>query len=235
MVNSTPWVYRDTRYLISKMSFQETKSPATLQRMEHGKTAVQTENLNEPSIKPPARWQLAIITVSLCCGTILVALDTTIISVAVPSISTAFQAFDDVGWYGSAYLLTITAFQPAFGNIFQLFDAKTTYVVVAVLFEGKLSKPCFPCAITLTEQVGSVICAASPTSAAFICGRAITGVGAAGLYQGALSIVGLTVALDKRPMYLGIVLSVFGIAACLGPPLGGILAQHATWRWCFWM
>ncbi|PIG83981.1 hypothetical protein AARAC_008631 [Aspergillus arachidicola] len=200
------------------MSVQKKKSPTTRQPMGHGSTTVQAEDLNEPAIKLPGRWQLAIITVSLCCGTTLVALDTTIISVAVPSISTTFQTFDDVGWYGSAYLLTVTAFQPAFGNIFQLFNAKTTYVVAAVLFE-----------------VGSVICAASPTSAAFICGRAITGVGAAGLYQGALSIVGLTVALDQRPMYLGIVLSVFGIAACLGPPLGGILTQHATWRWCFWI
>ncbi|KAE8423669.1 efflux pump antibiotic resistance protein [Aspergillus pseudocaelatus] len=200
------------------MSVQKTKSPTIQQPIGHGSTTVQTEDLNEPAIELPGTWQLAIITVSLCCGTILVALDTTIISVAVPSISTAFQTFDDVGWYGSAYLLTVTAFQPAFGNIFQLFNAKTTYVVAAVLFE-----------------IGSVICAASPTSAAFVCGRAITGVGAAGLYQGALSIIGLTVELDQRPMYLGIVLSVFGIAACLGPPLGGILTQHATWRWCFWI
>ncbi|PWY92986.1 efflux pump antibiotic resistance protein [Aspergillus sclerotioniger CBS 115572] len=166
---------------------------------------VQTECLADPVHIPSSQWRLAIITVSLCCGTFLVALDTTILSVAVPSISTSFQAFGDVGWYGSAYLLT-------------LFNAKTTYLVAAVLLE-----------------VGSVICAAGPSSAAFICGRAITGVGAAGLYQGALSIFGLTVSLEQRPMYLAIVLSVFGITACLGPPLGGILTQHATWRWCFWI
>ncbi|KAF5857251.1 hypothetical protein ETB97_006049 [Aspergillus alliaceus] len=184
------------------MSVQTAKSPM-VQAPE--RIAVGTDDTIGPAIVPPGKWRLAIITVSLCCGTFLVALDTTIISVAVPSISTTFQAFDDVGWYGSAYLLTVTAFQPAFGNVFQLFNARTTYVVVAILFE------------------------------AFICGRAITGVGAAGLYQGALSIVGLTVPLEQRPMYLGIVLSVFGIAACLGPPLGGILTQHATWRWCFWI
>ncbi|OJI81769.1 hypothetical protein ASPTUDRAFT_126472 [Aspergillus tubingensis CBS 134.48] len=180
--------------------------------------SIQSEGSASQATTSTETWRLAIVIVSLCCGTFLVALDTTIISVAVPSISTTFQAFDDVGWYGSAYLLTVTAFQPAFGNVFQLFDAKATYLSVAVLFEA-----------------GSVLCAASPSSTAFIVGRAITGVGAAGLYQGALSIVGLSVPLEKRPMYLGIVLSVFGIAACLGPPLGGILTQHVTWRWCFWI
>ncbi|PYH70137.1 MDR family MFS transporter [Aspergillus vadensis CBS 113365] len=180
--------------------------------------SIQSEGSTNQATTPTETWRLAIVIVSLCCGTFLVALDTTIISVAVPSISTTFQAFDDVGWYGSAYLLTVTAFQPAFGNVFQLFDAKATYLGVAVLFEA-----------------GSVLCAASPSSTAFIVGRAITGVGAAGLYQGALSIVGLSVPLEQRPMYLGIVLSVFGIAACLGPPLGGNLTQHVTWRWCFWI
>lgn len=83
--------------------------------------------------------------------------------------------------------------------------------------------------------MGSVLCAAAPSSAIFIFGRALAGVGAAGLYQGALAIVGLTVRLDQRPLYIGVVLSVYGIAVCLGPPLGGILTQHVSWRWCFWM
>ncbi|OJZ90342.1 hypothetical protein ASPFODRAFT_202897 [Aspergillus luchuensis CBS 106.47] len=198
------------------MAVDTEKPPAQISMEETN--SIQSEGLASQATTPTETWRLAIVIVSLCCGTFLVALDTTIISVAVPSISTTFQAFDDVGWYGSAYLLTVTAFQPAFGNVFQLFDAKATYLSVAVLFEA-----------------GSVLCAASPSSTAFIVGRAITGVGAAGLYQGALSIVGLSVPLEKRPMYLGIVLSVFGIAACLGPPLGGILTQHVTWRWCFWI
>ncbi|GAA86110.1 efflux pump antibiotic resistance protein [Aspergillus luchuensis IFO 4308] len=196
----------------------DTEKPSTAQISMEETNSIQSEGSANQATTPTETWRLAIVIVSLCCGTFLVALDTTIISVAVPSISTTFQAFDDVGWYGSAYLLTVTAFQPAFGNVFQLFDAKATYLSVAVLFEA-----------------GSVLCAASPSSTAFIVGRAITGVGAAGLYQGALSIVGLSVPLEKRPMYLGIVLSVFGIAACLGPPLGGILTQHVTWRWCFWI
>jgi len=83
--------------------------------------------------------------------------------------------------------------------------------------------------------VGSILCAAAPKSSVFILGRAIAGVGAAGLFQGALGIIGFSVPLDKRPLYMGIVVSSFGFAVCFGPILGGALTDHASWRWCFWM
>lgn len=88
-------------------------------------------------------WRLVFVIGSLCLGTFLVALDTTIISVAVPSIVTDFQAFDDVGWYGSAYLLTVTAFQPAFGSVYKTFNAKFTYLVSVLVFEGSFCTTIF--------------------------------------------------------------------------------------------
>ncbi|KAI4262979.1 MAG: hypothetical protein L6R42_001856 [Xanthoria sp. 1 TBL-2021] len=62
---------------------------------------------------------LAVVTISLCLGTFLVALDVNIIGVAVPRIATAFRSLDDVAWYGSGYLLTVTAFQPTMGVIYK--------------------------------------------------------------------------------------------------------------------
>lgn len=69
----------------------------------------------------------------------------------------------------------------------------------------------------------------------FIFGRAVAGIGAAGLLQGSLSIIGYAVELEKRPLYMGIVISVFAISVCIGPVIGGALTTHTTWRGCFWM
>lgn len=79
---------------------------------------------------------------SLYLGTFVMALDTNIIGVAVPKISAEFQALEDVAWYGSAYLLTVTAFQPAFGVMYKFFSVEGTYRVCIVVFEGEcLSDP----------------------------------------------------------------------------------------------
>jgi MFS family permease len=84
-------------------------------------------------------------------------------------------------------------------------------------------------------KVGSILCASAPSSPVFIFGRAIAGVGAAGIFQGALGVVGFIAPLEKRPTYFGIVISVFGLATCFGPIMGGAFTDHASWRWCFWM
>jgi len=85
------------------------------------------------------------------------------------------------------------------------------------------------------STVGSILCAAAPTSAVFIAGRAVAGAGAAGLFQGALAIITKSIRLEKRPLYISIVTSTFAVAVCIGPVIGGAFTDHVTWRWCFWM
>ena len=82
-------------------------------------------------------WRLALIIFPLCLGTLLVAIDNTIIAVAIPKISSTFKALDQVAWYGSGYLLTVTAFQPTFGKLYKYFNVKLTYLVSIGIFEGK--------------------------------------------------------------------------------------------------
>ena len=86
-----------------------------------------------------------------------------------------------------------------------------------------------------SSTAGSVLCAAAPSSIAFILGRAVAGIGAAGLLQGALAIIALIVELERRPLFMGIVISVFGLSICVGPVLGGAFVDDLSWRWCFWM
>lgn len=95
------------------------------------------DRVSEDTVTHPGGWRLTAILTSLCLGTLLVAIDNTIIGVAVPEISTVFDALDDVGWYGSAYLLTVTAVQPTFGNIYKYFDIKYTYIASVIIFESK--------------------------------------------------------------------------------------------------
>jgi hypothetical protein len=81
--------------------------------------------------------QLFVIIGSLYLGTLLVALDTTIIGTAIPAITSDFHSLNDIAWYGSAYLLTLTALQPTFGKLYNIFDTKKLYLASIVLFGGE--------------------------------------------------------------------------------------------------
>lgn len=162
--------------------------------------------------------KLVILSLGLCLTTFVIALDNTIIATAIPKITTVFNSLEDVGWYGSSYLLTTCSLQPSFGKVYTYFDVKYTYLFALVLFE-----------------VGSIICAAAKSSPMFIVGRAVAGAGAAALFSGGMTIIGYSVPLRKRAIYIAALSSMFGIASVVGPILGGALTDKASWRWCFWI
>jgi hypothetical protein len=70
----------------------------------------------------PTGARVVLILAALCMSVFLVALDQTIISTAIPKITDEFSSIGDIGWYGSAYLLTTTALQPTFGRIYTIFS-----------------------------------------------------------------------------------------------------------------
>lgn len=85
-----------------------------------------------------ASWKLVMVIFSLCLGIFLFGLDVNILGTAIPQITSDFSSLRDVAWYGSAYLLTVTAFQPLFGNLYKFFNPKLVYLGSLVIFEGEL-------------------------------------------------------------------------------------------------
>jgi MFS family permease len=84
-------------------------------------------------------------------------------------------------------------------------------------------------------ELGSLVCATAPNSIAFILGRAIAGLGSAGIFTGCIVGVQHVIPLQKRPMVMGMFGGIFGIASVLGPLLGGALTDRLSWRWCFYI
>ena len=101
----------------------------------------------------PSGLKLFIIIFGLCLSVFCVALDNTIIATAIPRITDDFHALQDVGWYGSAYLLTTCAFQLFYGKLYSRFNIKVVFLAALFIFE-----------------VGSLICGLAPNSVTLILG-----------------------------------------------------------------
>jgi MFS family permease len=134
----------------------------------------------------------------------LVALDRTIIATAIPKITDEFNSIEDIGWYGSAYMLAAACLFPISGRIYQLDSTKWVFLISLVIFEA-----------------GSALCGAAPSSVAFIIGRAIAGLGSAGIFTGGMMIILPLIPLRKRPIYISFFGMAFGVASVLGPVMGG--------------
>ncbi|RAH39694.1 MFS general substrate transporter, partial [Aspergillus brunneoviolaceus CBS 621.78] len=132
----------------------------------------------------PDGWKLLLPTIGICLTIILVSLDFSIMATAVPAVTSEFHTVEDVGWYGSAYLLTTASAQLLVGSPYTISSIKWVFLTSLLTFE-----------------LGSVICGVAPSSVVLILGRAIAGCGDAGPLSGALLIVGQSVLLERHPLF----------------------------------
>ena len=140
----------------------------------------------------------------------------TIVGTAIPKITDEFHSIKDVSWYAAAYFMTFGATQTSAGKVYKYFDLKWSFLLSVVVFE-----------------VGSLVCGVAHDSVTLIVGRAIAGLGGAGMSVGGTSIISFTVPPATRPMMMGILGMTYCVAAVLGPIIGGAFTNSVGWRWCF--
>ncbi|KAL9938777.1 hypothetical protein V8E36_002496 [Tilletia maclaganii] len=153
----------------------------------------------------------------LSLAILLTSLDQTIAACITPTISTEFGSSSQASWIGTAFLLSSTVFQPLFGRFTDIFGRKILFLVAQILFLG-----------------GTALCGAAPDMTSLIIGRAVAGIGGAGLLSVTQIMISDIVSLKKRGVYHGILSSVNGAGSVIGPLAGGVFASKISWRWAFY-
>ena len=146
----------------------------------------------------------------------LAGLDATAVATALPQIVGELHGFDRVSWVVTAYLLASTVTIPLYGKLSDLYGRRNLFVVAIVVF-----------------VIGSVLCAASRTMVELVVARGIQGIGAGGLIPLAIATIGDLFSPRERGRIQGYTAGLFGVTSVAGPLLGGLLTDHASWRWIF--
>jgi EmrB/QacA subfamily drug resistance transporter len=146
----------------------------------------------------------------------LAAMDTTIVSTAVPQIVGSIGGFSIFSWLFSIYLLTQTVTIPVYGKLADVYGRKPVLLVGIVVF-----------------LVGSALCSSAWSMVALIAFRALQGIGAGAIQATVQTVAGDLYSLRERGRVQGWLSSVWAVAAVAGPTLGGLFADYASWRWIF--
>ena len=153
---------------------------------------------------------------SLMLATSLVALDSTIVATAVPSIVKDLGGFAEFPWLFSVYLLAQAVSVPIYGKLADIVGRKPIMLFGIALF-----------------LLGSILCVVAWGMVPLIVFRALQGLGAGAVQPMSITIAGDIYTLAERAKAQGYLASVWAVSAVVGPTLGGVFTEWLTWRWLF--
>ncbi|KAH8897468.1 MFS general substrate transporter [Thozetella sp. PMI_491] len=188
----------------------DNETPATT-----SKTVQPTEESRPQSFRS---WRFWVIMAALSLTGTMSAIEGTIITSALPTITAALGGADNYIWIPNAYLLAQVAILPLAAQASNVFGRRNLLLASVALF-----------------TLGGGLSGGASSMAMLIASRAIQGLGGGGILLLIETIVTDLVPLRERGTYMGIVGIGSIVGATLGPFLGGVITDHSTWRWCFYI
>lgn len=165
-------------------------------------------------ISPEARLTL----IGILLGLFLAALDQTIVSTALPRIVADLKGTELYAWVTTSYLLASTVSAPIFGRLTELYSRKAILLIAVLIFLG-----------------GSALCGLSQNMVELIVFRGLQGIGGGALFALALTTIALLFPPRERGRVGGLFGAIFGFSSAVGPWLGGLLTDHLSWHWVFYI
>ena len=163
--------------------------------------------------KPSLRWTLA----AAILGSSMAFLDGTVVNVALPAIQSELDATaSQAQWVIESYALFLAALLLVGGALGDRYGRRRMFMAGVALF-----------------TVAALGCALAANAGQLIAARAVQGVGAALLVPGSLALISATFPPEQRGQAIGTWSAFSGIAAAIGPVVGGFLVDNYSWTWAF--
>jgi EmrB/QacA subfamily drug resistance transporter len=167
---------------------------------------------------PKTTTNRKMVTVAMLVAILLVAIDVTVVSTAMPRIVSDLSGLKLISWVFAIYTLTTSVTTPIYGKLADLFGRKKIFITGVILF-----------------VVGSMLSGAAQTMTQLIWFRAFQGIGAGAVMPLTFTIIGDLYPGEQRAKMQGVFSSVWGIAGLLGPLVGGFFVDQISWRWIFYI
>jgi EmrB/QacA subfamily drug resistance transporter len=202
---------------MSQFSFQvlRVKDSASWLRRHEGYGEIMATETLVPGFTNKRLW---IVLGALALAVMLANMETSIIATALPTITGQFNAFESFAWVGTAYIVTSAISTPLLGKLSDLYGRRLIFQSTMAVF-----------------LVGSILCGASQSMGQLIAARAFQGMGGGGIQALAFAILGDILPPRERGRYMGYFTLAFVGSSILGPLIGGIIIDQASWPWIFYI